>query len=77
MQARKRRHRTLIAYLEAERVSQKDFAHRVGVAPSYVSMITRGEREPALSMALRIAEIANIPIASLALHERSREAVAS
>ena len=71
-----RRHRTLVAYLKAEGISQKAFAHKLRVVPSYVSMITRGEREPSLSMALKIIEVANIPIDSLALPERDRGAAA-
>ena len=71
------RHRSLGAYLKAEGVSQRAFAKRVGVVPSYVSMITRGEREPCLSVALKMAAAANIPIGSLAIPERTREAVTS
>lgn len=55
----------LAAYLRDTHTTQEAFAEDMGIAPSYVSMILRGERTPSLPIALRIAERARIPLESL------------
>jgi len=52
-------------YLSKTRTRLEDFAARVGVSESYVSMLANGQRTPSLPLALRIAAAANIPVASL------------
>lgn len=60
-----RTYRNLAAFLKATRTTQDAFAREMGIAPSYVSMLLRGERTPSLPLALRIAERARVPLESL------------
>jgi transcriptional regulator with XRE-family HTH domain len=55
----------LAAFLKDAHLTQEAFADEMGIAPSYVSMLLRGERTPSLPLALRIAERARIPLESL------------
>jgi len=41
-------------------LSQKEFAEKVGVVPSYVSMLERGQRTPTLDVIDQIAERCNV-----------------
>lgn len=52
-------------FLDKSGVSQRALARRVGVNPSYISLIIGGRRVPSLRLAAKIAEEANIPIESL------------
>lgn len=61
----KRKPTTLAEYLKANRITQADFGKRVGVAQPVISRIVRGARAPRLSLALRIAALAKIPVESL------------
>ena len=65
---------SLSAFLHGEHLTQDAFARRVGIVPSYISMMLSGERTPSLTLALRIARKAHIPIESLL---RDQERVAS
>lgn len=61
----KRTYPNLAAFLEDTDTTLQTFADLIGTWPSYVSMVKDGKRTPSLPMAIRIAEIARIPIASL------------
>lgn len=52
-------------------VSQAALAKRVGVDPTYISLIRNGHRVPSLRMADKIATEANVPIESLLKSPRS------
>jgi transcriptional regulator with XRE-family HTH domain len=58
-------YRNLAAFLRGTHLTQEAFAAQVDVAPSFISMLVRGERQPSLPVALRIAERARIPVESL------------
>ena len=47
--------------------SQKEFAKRIGVSPSYLSLIERGLREPRISLLKDVARVLEIPISALFL----------
>jgi transcriptional regulator with XRE-family HTH domain len=59
------RYSTLAEYLASSGVGQGNFARRVGISSSYVSLIANRQRTPSLALAARIAAEANIPIESL------------
>jgi transcriptional regulator with XRE-family HTH domain len=59
------KHKTLAEYLRRECVTQAEFARRVGVAQPVISRISTGRARPSLSLALRIAAAAKIPVESL------------
>ena len=61
----KRTYPNLAAFLEDTDTTLQTFADLIGTWPSYVSMVKDGKRTPSLPLAIRIAEIARIPIASL------------
>lgn len=61
----KRAYRSLAKFLDGTGTRQDEFARQLGVSSAYVSMIARGLRRPSLTLALRIAEAANVPIESL------------
>ena len=71
----RRTYPNLAAFLKDTNTSQAQFARQLGVRPSYVNMIILGDRTPALPLALRIADIARIPLESLIGH--NDKAVAS
>lgn len=52
-------------FLDKSGTSQQTLAKRVGVNPSYISLILGGHRVPSLALAAKIAREANIPIESL------------
>jgi transcriptional regulator with XRE-family HTH domain len=60
-----KRFKALSEYLEVTGTRLEDFAERVGLSPSYISMLANGQRTPSLPLALRIASEANIPVESL------------
>ena len=62
---RQRAFQSLAEYLEKTHTRQEDFAVRVGVSPAYISLIVGSHRRPSLELAIRISEVANIPIESL------------
>lgn len=51
----------------AKRWQQRDLAEKVGLSPSYVSLIESGRREPPLSVLREIASALGIPIDLLLL----------
>lgn len=61
----KRTYLNLAAFLKDTHTTQEAFAARLNIAPSYVSMMLRGERTPSLPLALRIAHEARVPLESL------------
>jgi transcriptional regulator with XRE-family HTH domain len=58
-------YQSLREFLDATGLTQAQFALRVGLSQSDVSKILNGHRVPKLAVAIRIAEVAEIPIASL------------
>lgn len=60
------KHATLADFLEASGLTQAEFAEQVGVTQAQISRIANGERTPSLALAIRIAEAASVPVASLA-----------
>jgi len=71
---RPRAYRNLAAFLSETGTSQETFAERLGVSPSYVSMIAGGSRRPSLAVALRIARLAAVPIETLVAESVERRA---
>lgn len=57
----------LKTYLAATGTSQRAFAEKVGIAPSFLNEILRGTKAPSLAVALKICEAAggSVPVASL------------
>jgi transcriptional regulator with XRE-family HTH domain len=75
MAIHRRAYPNLEMYLRKSGVSQRAFAKRVGVDPTYISLIRNGHRVPSLKMAAKIAEEANVPIESLLKAPRRLEMV--
>lgn len=57
----------------SSKISQKDLADKLGIAPSYYSMIENGERQKDLdlSIATKLAEIFGVTVEWIAEQERS------
>lgn len=55
----------LAQYLANTGQSQQALADQLGVTQSHISRIVNGSAEPSLELALRIADLANIPVESL------------
>lgn len=52
-----------IALFRAEaRMSRKDLAAKVGVNPQTIGFLERGDYNPSLELALRVAEVFKVPI---------------
>lgn len=49
------------------KIKQKDFADKVGIAPSYISEIENGKKEPSLEIISKYSEEFNIPVSSILL----------
>ena len=62
---RRRSYPNLQMFLDKSGTSQSVLARRIGVNPSYISLILGGHRVPSLALAAKIADAANIPIESL------------
>jgi transcriptional regulator with XRE-family HTH domain len=76
VQPRARRFRSLAAYLEASDVSQMTLAAQVGISQAHISRIAAGLVVPAPALAVRLATLTGVPLASftrayLARHEES------
>ena len=69
------RYPNLRVFLEKSGKTQSEFASELGIAQSSVSLMVNGKRVPGLSLALRIAEVASVPVESLV--SAAEEAVAS
>jgi transcriptional regulator with XRE-family HTH domain len=74
VQPRARRYASLAAYLAASGVSQERLAAWVGTSQAHISRIAAGRVVPAPALALKLATIARVPLASftrayLARHE--------
>lgn len=52
-------------FLDREGHSMSELARRVGVSPSTIYRIIRGERRPSIDLATRIAAKTGIPVKSL------------
>lgn len=65
----KRAYRNLLEFFEKTSTTQEDFAAAIGVTPPYVSQIANGKRQPALDLALKIVELANVPLETLVPQE--------
>lgn len=69
-QEQRRAYRSLAEYFEKTGELQEDFAAALDISAGYVSLIAAGKRRPSLTLALLIAEKANIPIESLQPEEQ-------
>lgn len=49
------------------KIKQKDFADKVGIAPSYISEIENGKKAPSLEIISKYSEEFNIPVSSILL----------
>jgi transcriptional regulator with XRE-family HTH domain len=65
MAVHRRAYPNLEMFFRKSGMSQRALAKRVGVDPTYISAIRNGRRVPSLTIAAKIAEVANIPIESL------------
>ncbi len=64
----KRAYPDVRAYLEEIRRqgrTQNEIAAALGISVSYLSDIKQGRYQPSLDLAIRIAELANVPIESM------------
>ncbi len=43
-------------------ISQKDLAHRLGVSPTYVSLIEGNKKEPSITLIKHFSAVSDIPI---------------
>lgn len=66
-----RKYKTLADYFEQTGKTQDSLAERLGVSRSYVSLLTSGERQPGLALALRIETITGVPVEALVAQERA------
>jgi transcriptional regulator with XRE-family HTH domain len=71
----KTRYRDLAEFFEKTARPQQWLADEIDVDRSYISLLVSGQRQPSLSLALRIAELTGVPIESLVSPEK-REASA-
>lgn len=62
--------RSLAEYLEKTGRTQQSLAERLGVHPSYVSMLASRERRPGLRLALKIEAETGVPVASFVTPDR-------
>lgn len=61
----KRAYRNLIEFFEKTGTTQEELAAELGISSPYMSMIANGRRQPALDLALKIVERANVPLETL------------
>jgi len=61
----KQRYRTLADYFEQTGTSQIALARKLKVSKSYISLLASGERQPSLSLALRIEALTGVPASSM------------
>lgn len=61
----KPRYRDLNTYFEKTGKTQRWLAEQLGVSRGYVSLIASGERQPSLTVSLRIEKLTGVPIQSL------------
>ncbi len=61
-----RKHQRIRAQLKRQKHSQKWLATRLGISPSYVSMLISGQRQPSLALALRLSEETGVPVSDFA-----------
>lgn len=59
------RYKTLADFFEQTGTTQQALAGKLGIQSSYVSLITSGQRQPSLKLALRISEETGVPIETL------------
>jgi transcriptional regulator with XRE-family HTH domain len=56
---------TIRSLRSAKGWSQQDFARRLGISPSYLSLVEKNKREPALPLLRRMADTLGAPSALL------------
>jgi plasmid maintenance system antidote protein VapI len=61
----KQRYRSLAAYFEQTERPQVDLARELGVSKGFVSMLVNGDRKASPALAMRIAEVTGVNLASL------------
>lgn len=71
MAVHRRAYPNLEQFFRKSGVSQATLARRVGVDPTYISLIRNGRRVPSLKIADKIATEANVPIESLLTSPRA------
>lgn len=59
-------------WAEKERYSQQELAKKLGVTPSYLSLLVNGLRVPSLGLAVKIADLTGIPEAKLLLKQQEQ-----
>lgn len=55
----------LLAFFRANPETQAQIADELEISPAFLSMIKWGERQPQLSLALKIADRCHVPLESL------------
>ena len=65
----KQRYRTLNDYFEQTGETHQSLADALGVTAAYVSMLRSGQRQPGLTLALRIHDLTGVPMEALLLAE--------
>ena len=58
---------TLAAYLKATKTTQAEFAARVGTTQQHISRIVGGVVTPSYGLAVRISQVARVPMDSFAV----------
>lgn len=56
----------LDAHMRESKLTDAELARRVGVSRPHITKIRNGKRSPSLGVAVRIAEVTRLPVASLA-----------
>ncbi len=61
-----KKYASLSEYLKKTGTTHGALAKRLGVSRPYVTLIAKGDRQPSLTLALRIADETGVPAAALA-----------
>lgn len=62
---KKRTPATLTEYLESTEMTQTALAEKLGIAPSFISQIISGHKQPSLDVAARIEDMTGVPMRAL------------
>jgi transcriptional regulator with XRE-family HTH domain len=65
------RYKTLADYLEQTGKTQAFLADKLGITRAYVSYLVSGDRQPSLSLALRIEALTGVALSSLVSEEKA------
>jgi transcriptional regulator with XRE-family HTH domain len=61
----KRRYRTVRAYLEANGITQEQFARVLGISQAHLSEILSGRKRPSVAVALQIEAVTGVTVRQL------------